>query len=386
MNRRELRAKLIRKGVSPETVPYIFKALTATNHTLIEFDGSKSEVFNGSDGIVKIIPKGDFVDLLGKHDERHKPDTFVRITEPRRYLGGYTQEQGKFELNVGIQTSSGAIIATRTIPGSLGLSSRNLGYYSPEAVKEYMKDHQLAEEEKFDIIFHVDPTKLIDLKRKKMSYREPFEPSKLIGLFKNEDEVTKEINGLINDLVNSGIPIGVALALPKVLEASNRTFVGTDGKTSRTFIGYDGLMSSNIGLIYQNDIKLTGYNSDGLPDVLVQIKEPHHFESGEICTDPIQLKIAIFSEDGSIFVTTAYPKEDTLFSPKVSVYSSKKVERYRMANLEQIIDTFDIIFQERIEPDSTKELIDQEMSYRTPFETSKLKSILEGSKRKQIRR
>ena len=56
----------------------------------------------------------------------------------------------------------------------------------------------------------------------------------------------------------------------------------------------------------------------------------------------------------------------------------------RHINLNQITDVFDIIFREKIKPDSVTKLKCQRISYRTPFEATKLSSLIEKGKKKQI--
>lgn len=382
MSKEKLRTDLRKKGVLLESIPYIFRALTASNRTLIEFNGTKSEEFKGKDGIIEMRVNSNSIDLVGKLNEKSNPDTFIRVTGPTGYYGGYTKDQDKFELIIAIQLDSGAIIATRAIPGLLGISAQRMGYYSPEDVVKYMRDKSHPKEDKFDIILDLAPTIKVDLNGKIMSYREPFEPSKLIERFKDEKEATRQIEEITENLLKSGIPEGVVLAFPKVLEASNRTFVGVDGTTSRAILGTEGLIVSNIGCIArQNSITLTGYNSEGLPNALTQIKEPYSYNSGKISRELPQVKIALFNEDGSIFVTTAFPGESELISPEVSVYSSEKAIKYQMENLNIITDVFDIIFSEKIKPDSVTKLRCQTISYRTAFEATKIAALIEKGKK-----
>ena len=189
---------------------------------------------------------------------------------------------------------------------------------------------------------------------------------------------------LKEELKKLGVPGEVISVLPKILVASNKTFIEPDGSRSDTFRGNNGIITSNAGIIRPNGITLTGVNNEGLIDSFVQIKEPSHYENGKLCHDPIQVLIGIFNEDGSVFFTKAFPRALTLFSPKVSQYSSEKATRYQMENLNQITDVFDIIFREKIKPDSVTKLQCQRISYRTPFEITKLIPLIEKAKKKQI--
>lgn len=194
MNKKELRTKLIAKGVAPQTVPFIFRALTASNHTLVEFDGSKSEVFNGPDGVIRMKINTISVDLVGKEDGDYAlPDTFIRVTDPKSYWGGYSTGTAQFEFLAAIQLSDGSIIATKAKPRALGLFSPTIMFYSLENVTAFVTENHERIEDVFDILFDGIPDSEVDLKCQRMSYRTPFEPSNLITLFdKNRKPIHKK--------------------------------------------------------------------------------------------------------------------------------------------------------------------------------------------------
>lgn len=190
---------------------------------------------------------------------------------------------------------------------------------------------------------------------------------------------------LERELLYAEVPKKVISALPKILVASNRTFIESDGSRSDTFRGSNGIIVSDIGIKNPNGITLTGVNEEGLTDVLVQIKEPSHFESGKILHDPVYVKIALYTEDSSVIVTKAFPRTLTLFSPEVSVYSPQTVERFLLKYCNQVTDVFDIIFHKKIIPDVVTQLKCQRIGYRIPFEITKLMPLIKkGYKQKRI--
>jgi hypothetical protein len=194
----------------------------------------------------------------------------------------------------------------------------------------------------------------------------------------NRVELKKELKRL-------GVPEEVIEVVPRILIACNKTFLEPDGARSDTFRGNDGIISSNAEIFRPNGINFVGVNNENLRDVFVQIKEPSHNENGKTIHDPIQVIIGLFTEDGKVIVTKALPRKLTLFSPEVSIYSSEKAMKYQMENLNQITDVFDIIFREKIKPDSVTKLKCERISYRAPFEATRMINLVhKTTKQKQM--
>jgi hypothetical protein len=195
MNRRELEAKLSKRGVSKEIFPSISRLLYASNRTLIEFDGARSDTYMGNQGI--IVPKinDSNIEFVGINNEGKK-DTFIRIIEPRSFWLGYSNaESNQIEAIIAIQNEDGSIVETRAIPSSLSLCSPKIRCFSSGTVYKFVMENKENIEDQFDILFDGGPApdQSADLERKRMRYRVPFEITKLTNLL-DKDVKRKQIH------------------------------------------------------------------------------------------------------------------------------------------------------------------------------------------------
>ena len=102
-------------------------------------------------------------------------------------------------------------------------------------------------------------------------------------------------------------------------------------------------------VIDSNEIKLYGKNEKGLADIFVSVKEPiDPCSKGYTTVDQGKTTTAIFTEEGSIYSITGYPRRFYLFSPEIRYYSKEKVISYFCNKKPSSV--FDIISDEEINP------------------------------------
>ena len=194
MNRKELRAKFLAKGVSTETFSYIPKLVTASNRTLIEFSGLESDTYIGSEGIITPVINNLSVDLFGTNNCGEK-DLLVNITEPKYYFSGYEPNKEPIIVTIAVKNEDGSITATKARPRAFKLYSPIIYYYSRENIAEYIKNGKGLIENEFDIVSEGEPDITVNLKCQRMSYRAPFEPQKLWELERKKTTVRTKQRG-----------------------------------------------------------------------------------------------------------------------------------------------------------------------------------------------